>query len=236
MKKITSLVLCVALSVGMLAGCGCGSSYQSDVSAISVRDDGSILAVSVEELDQSYYDEEELKTYIDDAVSEYTSANEDVTVKVQSLKVSDSVATLNMKYDSAQTYSDFNGVTLFTGTVAEALAAGYEFDCSFASISDGASSDASAASYSAYLSSISGDASSDASESADATGDVSMGDADTADVTDALDANVVIVSEQVRVNVPGTITFVSADGARVTSTDTVDVNNRTESLTYVIYQ
>ena len=42
-----------------------------------------------------------------------------------------------MSYASTDEYSDFNGTKLFSGTIAEALAAGYDFKTDFAAIDDG---------------------------------------------------------------------------------------------------
>ena len=42
-----------------------------------------------------------------------------------------------MSYASTDEYTDFNGTKLFSGTIAEALAAGYDFKTDFAAIDDG---------------------------------------------------------------------------------------------------
>jgi hypothetical protein len=44
-------------------------------------------------------------------------------------------ATLILEYASPEDYSRFNGIDLFVGTVAEALAAGYDFNVDFADVS-----------------------------------------------------------------------------------------------------
>ena len=48
----------------------------------------------------------------------------------------DKTAVLTLEYASASDYQKFNDIELFTGSVAEALAAGYTFDADFASVSD----------------------------------------------------------------------------------------------------
>lgn len=58
-------------------------------------------------------------------------------MKLKSLDVEDGKAHLTVSYGSSKEYSAFNGTDMFCGTIAEALAAGYDFDAEFASIEDG---------------------------------------------------------------------------------------------------
>ena len=58
------------------------------------------------------------------------------TISLKKLSAKDNKATLTLAYDSATDYQKFNDITLFSGSVAEALAAGYSFDTDFASVSD----------------------------------------------------------------------------------------------------
>lgn len=134
MKKFLSFALAMVLCIGILSGCG--TNYNAEKSTVYVQKNGKIVSTDVEEFDTSVYDESALKSYIDDAIDSYTSENGSGKVKLQSLSVEDNKATLIIEYASADDYTNFNGVQLFTGTIAEALAAGYTFDGDFASISD----------------------------------------------------------------------------------------------------
>lgn len=135
MKKFLSFALAMVLCVGILSGCG--TNYNAEESTVYVQKNGKIVSTDVEEFDTSVYDEAALKAYIDDAIDSYTSENGSGRVKLQSLNIEDNKATLIIEYASADDYTNFNGIQLFTGTIAEALAAGYTFDGDFASISDG---------------------------------------------------------------------------------------------------
>ena len=75
-------------------------------------------------------------TSVADAVDTYNKKNGKDTVSFKKLSTKDNKATLTLEYDSATDYQKFNDITLFTGSVAEALAAGYSFDTDFASVSD----------------------------------------------------------------------------------------------------
>lgn len=135
MKKFLSCALAFVLCVGILSGCG--ANYDAEESTVYVQKKGKIVSTDVEAFDTSKYDEASLKAYVEDAISEYTEENGSGKVKLNSLTVKDNVATLVIEYESADDYTNFNGIQLFTGTLAEALAAGYSFDGEFASVEDG---------------------------------------------------------------------------------------------------
>jgi hypothetical protein len=104
---------------------------------VCVDKNGNITSIDVEELDQGYYEEDELKSYINDAIAEYNDANGKNSVKLDSFSVEDNVAKLALSYKTAQDYTDFNGIEIYQGKVVESLAAGYTFDVSFAKIENG---------------------------------------------------------------------------------------------------
>ena len=56
---------------------------------------------------------------------------------IEEFTVEDKVAKLYMKYEDCESYQDFNEVTLFSGTVPQALAAGFNFNTEFTEIKDG---------------------------------------------------------------------------------------------------
>jgi hypothetical protein len=114
--------------------CGCGASYAADESTVFVRKDGSVVTTDVEEFDADTYDEADFKSYVEDAISAYNGESGEKTVKLKNLSVKDGKATLTIAYDSAEDYTDFTGISLFSGSVAEALAAGYSFDDDFVKV------------------------------------------------------------------------------------------------------
>jgi hypothetical protein len=135
MKKWNVTALAVLLCIGML--CGCGASYAADESTVFVLKDGSVVTTDVEEFDEDTYDEDSLKSYVDEAISAYNEEIGEKTVKRKSLSVKDGKATLTIAYDSAADYTNFTGISLFAGSVAEALAAGYSFDDTFVKVQNG---------------------------------------------------------------------------------------------------
>jgi hypothetical protein len=135
MKKLKVTALVMLLCMGLL--CGCGSGYAADESTVFIKKDGSIVSTDVEEFDTDTYDEDGLKTYIDETISDYNDENGKDSIRRKSLSVKEGVATLTLTYASAADYTNFTGTEIFTGGVAEALAAGYSFDDEFAKVEKG---------------------------------------------------------------------------------------------------
>lgn len=140
MKKYSAICLVIALCVTMLAGCG--TSYSAEESTVFVQKHGKIVSTDVEDFDENTYDKDGLEKYVNETIDKYTSENGKNTVKLKELSVKDNSAVLTLEYKDAKAYSGFNGEELFTGTIAEALAAGYRFDTEFASVKDGKAGEA----------------------------------------------------------------------------------------------
>ena len=135
MKRLVCTVCSVLLCVGLLSGCG--TSLEGEESVVYVGKKGVIESLDVESLDQSYYDETELKSYVDAEVKDYTAEHGKNAVEVESLKVEDGVAKLKMKYKTPEDYTAFNGIELYQGKVVASLAAGYVYDGEFARVEEG---------------------------------------------------------------------------------------------------
>ena len=134
MKKFCVMFISALLCLGVLSGCGID--YETKESTVFILDDGSVVSTDVEKIDTKKIKEKDLEEYINKQIDEYNEAN-DGDVELNDFSVEDGVATLIVEYDSAEEYSDFNGIELFNGTIAEALAKGYKFEEEFASISNG---------------------------------------------------------------------------------------------------
>lgn len=134
MKRFTGIALMILLSIGILTGCG--QSYDAEVSTVFVQKDGKIVSTDVEAFEEDRYDKEGLKTYVENAIADYNGGDTEAVV-MKSLTVEEGNAILILEYASASDYAAFNGIELFTGSIADALAAGYSFDVEFASVEGG---------------------------------------------------------------------------------------------------
>ena len=135
MKKLGQIVLVFLLSVGMFTGCG--TSYKADESTVFVLKDGKIVSTDVENFDEKTYDKDGLKEYVKNEIDTYNEKNGKGSVSLKKLDTGEKKATLTIAYRTAEDYQKFNDMELYTGSVAEALATGYSFDGSFASVKNG---------------------------------------------------------------------------------------------------
>lgn len=135
MKKFISISLVILVLAGLLTGCG--KSLEADRDTVYVQKKGTVVSAAIADFDKDYYDDEELKNYIDERVAEYQEEHGKGSVSIDEFSVEDGVARLFIKYDSCEEYQNFNEVTLFSGTIPQALAEGYNFEEEFTEIENG---------------------------------------------------------------------------------------------------
>ncbi|MGI6057093.1 MAG: hypothetical protein ACOYBD_08965 [Bilifractor sp.] len=117
-----------ASAVFSLAGCSLPNSNEN--TTVSVNETGSVTENIVEAKGNEDYTEDDLKQYIENAIADYGSSDEKA-VRMDSCSVDSSTVTIKMTYASMEDYSNFNHVTAFHGTLAEAEKAGYSMDQNF---------------------------------------------------------------------------------------------------------
>ena len=135
MKKFIIISLAMVVIAGLLTGCG--KSLEADRDTVHVQKKGSVTSAAIADFDKDYYDEEELKNYIDERVADYQEEHGKNTVSIDEFSVEDGVAKLFIKYSGCEDYQNFNDVTLFSGTIPQALAEGYSLEEDFTEIEDG---------------------------------------------------------------------------------------------------
>ena len=135
MKRLGCVGLSAVLSILTLAGCG-QSDLKADTDTVYVEKNGAVLSMDVEAFDQEYYDEAELKEFVDSEVSDYNGQHGEKSVEVKDLSVEDKTAKLKLAYRTVDDYTAFTGVELYQGKVVQAMAAGYNFDVDFAAVDE----------------------------------------------------------------------------------------------------
>ncbi len=132
------------LAAFLLAGCGQAKVPDKvDVTTLAITGNGAVTSYLVEVFDKEYYDITELTSMAISEAAEYNTQKQSektvpVTVdKIEALKDGSQKIVVTYKYDSTDTFSDFNGSVLFYGTVQEALDAGYDFKETLKSVKDG---------------------------------------------------------------------------------------------------
>lgn len=118
--------LIVLLAVSLLMTSGCGFSRETlNESTIIINRDGTIDSVIAEDFPSDKYDVNELRQMIHDNIWAYNNTHDSGDIKLLSCNVTDDFATVEIKYNSASDYADFNDRDFFFGTVSSALDAGY---------------------------------------------------------------------------------------------------------------
>lgn len=120
-------VLCSMAMIAVISFSGCGVSTDADTNTLFIGANGKITEVAVEEFEKDYYNEDELKEYIDEVVESYKNDGGKGSVSVKKYTVQDQTAKLVIEYDSYESYAAFNEAELYVGTVVQAKAEGYEF-------------------------------------------------------------------------------------------------------------
>ncbi len=135
MKKLFSICLVCLAIAGLLTGCG--KSLEADRDTVYVQKKGSVTSAAIADFDKDYYDEEELKKYVDERVADYQEQHGEDSVSIDKFSVEEGVAKLYINYKGYEEYQDFNEVTLFSGTVPQALAERFDFNTEFTEIKGG---------------------------------------------------------------------------------------------------
>ena len=121
MRKSVCFVL-LACMISALAGCG---SVPKE-STLAIDKKGKITDTVVESFDKDFYDFEELQKEIESELAEYNKNFAADHIAMKKFEVKDGTATLQLVFDGSEYYEDYTENTLFTGTLPEAEAEGYE--------------------------------------------------------------------------------------------------------------
>ena len=132
--RMLALSCCIGMCMLMAA---CGTKLDVQENTIALQRNGKILEAAVETFDQSYYKEDELNSYIQNAVDDYTAEHGKKSVSVTESKVEEKKAYLTLQYENAETFQDFSGIECFSGSIVEAQSAGYDFEQDFYPVTDG---------------------------------------------------------------------------------------------------
>lgn len=130
-KRIISSALLLILIATLFTACGKGDKVSKTTLYIDKK--GKLTEAIVEGWDTSLYNEKDLEKYIDKEIDAYEASNKDSSVKLKKFKVEDKKIRVIITYDSIKSYSQFNKVTAFDGTIKQAQEQGYLFEGEFVS-------------------------------------------------------------------------------------------------------
>lgn len=131
-----ALVLILVLGIVLLLLLNNIDYTETDTDTVYILKDGKIVSTDIENFDEKVYDKEKLGSYVQNVIDTYNSKNGEDMLIQNSYQVEGNKAMLVLEYANADVYEDINGVELFTGTIAEAKSAGYDFKTNFVELKD----------------------------------------------------------------------------------------------------
>ena len=124
---------------GVLVSCllfifltGCSKEVQlRDGTNLQLEKEGGVTVTYIEEFPSDYYVVAELEAMNAEEVAEYNSKAGEDAVKVVSTTTDGSKVTLSMHFAEMEDYGNMNGVQVYSGTVSQAMAMGYDLSKTF---------------------------------------------------------------------------------------------------------
>lgn len=83
----------------------------------------------------------DIKSYAKEVIKEFNAQAKETLVKLDKVKEKKGIVYVKTTYDSVDAYSDFSGYEAYSGTIASAKEAGYDFSTTFVSVKDGKKGD-----------------------------------------------------------------------------------------------
>lgn len=122
MKRTLGVCL---LCAGALLMTGCSNKFEPTESTLFVTSKGMVYSAVMESFEAAYYNYDELTEDVQNAVGNYCGEANPEAITVESLVEENDMVTLMMHYETVEDYAKFNDVILFSGTLSEAVEAGY---------------------------------------------------------------------------------------------------------------
>ena len=117
---------------------GCNKEVQlQDGTNLQLDAEGGVTVTYIEEFPSDYYDVTELEAMNAEEVAEYNSTAGEEAVTVVSTVTDGSKVTLTMHFSNMEDYGNMNGVPVYSGTVSQAIAMGYDLNQSFTDAKSG---------------------------------------------------------------------------------------------------
>jgi len=124
---------------GVLVSCllfiflaGCNEEIQlRDGTNLQLEEEGGVTVTYIEDFPSDYYDVAELEAMNAEEVAVYNSQAGEGVVEVVSTTTDGSKITLTMHFADMEDYGNMNGIPVYSGTVSQAIAMGYDLNTSF---------------------------------------------------------------------------------------------------------
>lgn len=131
MRKLLFSIICI-LSLSFLFS-ACGQTEVSDddnfeETTISVDKNGRIRELIIEPFEKDYYDVDELKSELENAISDIKLSDSECEISLKDISVQNGNVYIKLDFANGKSYNALQNQEIFTGTVGDACAAGYSMD------------------------------------------------------------------------------------------------------------
>lgn len=103
----------------MCVAAGCGTTGAADRDTIKIGKEGSITETVRETFEEEYYNIDELKSYITDALDSYNQGLTTDSIVLEKCALKRNIAEVVLTYAGAEDYTAFNNMNLFVGSLSE---------------------------------------------------------------------------------------------------------------------
>ncbi|MDD2959906.1 MAG: hypothetical protein PHE06_11620 [Lachnospiraceae bacterium] len=111
--------------------------WKPEETSLQVKKDGTLTETVIDQLDETYYNSQELESMIKSSVSEYNQKHGADAITVTALTLENNQVNLTLDYKSAEDYADYNNVKFYNGSMLGAEMDGYLFYNTFKQVDEG---------------------------------------------------------------------------------------------------
>lgn len=130
-RSATGLFGILILLLASLWMTGCEDLKDVKESTVTVDKKGAVTEALVEDFSAENYDAGELEDSVKELVKSYNAQVGKERVTIQQMEVREGTAKVFLHFETDEDYRGFNQVDFFSGTVKEAMGAGYPFSGAF---------------------------------------------------------------------------------------------------------
>lgn len=115
---------------------GCATKNEMTNTTLEIKKDGTLEQSIVETFEKDYYDAIELQEMIESEISDFNLTDGSEKIQLNEVELKEDAAYPVLTYGDSTSYAEFNEVTFFYGTIAQAYEEGFDLDIMLTSAKD----------------------------------------------------------------------------------------------------
>lgn len=126
---------CILLTVTIILS-GCATKNEITNTTLEIKKDGTLEQSIIETFEKDYYDATELQEMIESEISDFNLTDGSEKIQLKEVEIKEDAAYPVLTYGDAESYAEFNDVTFFYGTIAQAYEEGFDLTINLTSVKD----------------------------------------------------------------------------------------------------